>query len=269
MKNLAIIGGGNIGQAIARGLMLNPNVDNNTIHITRRQPERLDAFKAEGIKTGSDNTEAVKNAEVIVLSVQPAQIQSVMEEIAPELDSDKHILCSVATAVGCEELESLSPAGLPVYLVMPNTAAAIGESMTCIATNTRNTKATDIVMETFQKIGRVMRIDDSLMASATVIAACGIAYAMRFIRAASQGGTEIGFHAEEALELAAQTAKGASQLLLSRGLHPEREIDKVTTPMGCTISGLNEMEHRGFSSALIKGIVTSRNKISNMKPVEQ
>jgi pyrroline-5-carboxylate reductase len=112
----------------------------------------------------------------------------------------------------------------------------------------------------FDSLGKAVVIDEALMIPATALCACGIAFFLRAIRAASQGGIEIGFHAEDALLMAAQTARGAASLLVEGGNHPEGEVDKVTTPQGCTISGLNQMEHNGFSSALIKGIVTSAEK---------
>jgi pyrroline-5-carboxylate reductase len=102
------------------------------------------------------------------------------------------------------------------------------------------------------------------MVPATALCASGIAFFLRAIRAASQGGIEIGFHAEDALFMASQTAKGAASLILKSGAHPEGEVDKVTTPMGITISGLNQMEHAGFSSSLIKGIVTSAEKAKHL-----
>jgi pyrroline-5-carboxylate reductase len=120
---------------------------------------------------------------------------------------------------------------------------------------------TKYVTDLFSQLGIAVPIDEKLMDAATVLGACGIAYALRFIRAATQGGIEIGFDSKTASLIAAQTVKGAAELLLKGGLHPEAEIDKVTTPKGCTIAGLNEMEHRGFSSSLIKGIGASYNKI--------
>ncbi len=113
-------------------------------------------------------------------------------------------------------------------------------------------------------MGKTLLIDEEQMIAATALGACGIAFFLRAIRAASQGGIEIGFHSDEALHIAAQTAKGAAALLLNMKNHPEYEIDKVTTPRGCTISGLNQMEHEGFSSAMIKGIVTSAEKASRL-----
>jgi len=116
----------------------------------------------------------------------------------------------------------------------------------------------------FESVGTTMIIDEEQMSAATALCACGTAFFLRSIRAASQGGIEIGFHSDDALAMAAQTAKGAAALLLERGLHPEREIDRVTTPRGATISGLNEMEHQGFSSALIRGITTSAHKVEGL-----
>jgi pyrroline-5-carboxylate reductase len=118
------------------------------------------------------------------------------------------------------------------------------------------------ILDIFNQLGKTVRIDEKLMDAATVLGACGTAFAMRYIRANIQGGIEIGFDAVTASLIAAQTVKGAAELLLKKGAHPEQEIDKVTTPKGCTIAGLNEMEHRGFSSSLIKGLVASYDKIA-------
>ena len=122
-------------------------------------------------------------------------------------------------------------------------------------------KKKDEVKSIFDAIGTTIYIDESLMESATVLGACGIAYVLRFMRAMIQGGIQIGFDAKTASTIVAQTVKGASELLIENKQHPEYEIDKVTTPKGCTIVGLNEMEHNGFSSSLIKGLVASFDKI--------
>jgi pyrroline-5-carboxylate reductase len=113
-------------------------------------------------------------------------------------------------------------------------------------------------------MGQTIFITEEQMTPATALCACGIAFFLRAIRAASQGGVQVGFHAEEAIRLAAQTARGAATLLLNDDTHPEIKIDKVTTPMGVTIAGLNEMEHHGFSSAMIRGIVTSAEKAAKL-----
>jgi pyrroline-5-carboxylate reductase len=158
-------------------------------------------------------------------------------------------------------MESVVGVHIPVFRAMPNTAIAIRESMTCVATKNGEEDHVSDVISIFDNLGKTVVINEELMDAATVLAACGIAFALRFIRAASQGGIEIGFDAATAQTIASQTVRGASDLLIEGGKHPEWEIDKVTTPKGITIAGLNEMEHQGFSSSLIKGILTSFTKI--------
>jgi pyrroline-5-carboxylate reductase len=135
--------------------------------------------------------------------------------------------------------------------------------MTCLAGD-EQTEAMSIAKEIFNCVGETVVIREDQMGSATALAACGIAFFLRSIRAASQGGIQIGFHSEIALKIAAQTARGEPTLLVKTGNHPESENYRVTTPMGCTIAGLNQMEHEGFSSAMIKGIVTSAGKADQL-----
>jgi pyrroline-5-carboxylate reductase len=143
-------------------------------------------------------------------------------------------------------------------------AVSIGESMTCIASDEHGEEALAEARALFDLVGRTLVITEEMVVPATALCACGVAFFLRAIRAASQGGIEIPFHPEEALLLASQTARGAASLLLSEERHPESEIDRVTTPRGCTIAGLNEMEHQGFSSALIKGILLSAEKAEGL-----
>ena len=174
----------------------------------------------------------------------------------------KHLFISVVTGITVEELLHHIGKKIAVVRAMPNTAIAIQESMTCICTRNVSDEQVTYVNDLFTQLGRVVTIDEKLMDAATVLGACGIAYALRFIRANIQGGIEIGFDAATATLIASQTVKGAAELLIQTGRHPEQEIDKVTTPKGCTIAGLNEMEHQGFSSSLIKGISASFDKIN-------
>ncbi len=169
------------------------------------------------------------------------------------------------TGISIAQLKELLPLGVIPFRVMPNTAVALQESMTCIAAPDCTDEQNDLIRELFETLGEVIFMNEELMVAATVLGACGIAFALRFIRAAIQGGVEIGFSSDMAQQIVAQTVKGAAELVLQTGHHPEQEIDKVTTPKGITISGLNEMEHQGFSSALIKGLLTSYNKINNSK----
>jgi len=209
-----------------------------------------------GAKVTSNNKEAIEDADLIILAVLSGQVKAILEEISGAVPPEA-ILASVATGSTVSEIKSIVGEKIKTVLVMPNTAVAIGESMTCLSAAEEDNKALETVKELFDLCGKTMIIPENLMPGATILAACGVAFFMRYIRAASQGGIQVGFHAEEAQIIAAQTARGASKLMLATGNHPEREIDKVTTPMGCTIAGLNEMEHNGLSSALIKGILKS------------
>ncbi|MGQ1787020.1 MULTISPECIES: pyrroline-5-carboxylate reductase [unclassified Saccharicrinis] len=263
-KKIAIIGGGNLGQAIAKGIVNSKIVEASNLTVTRRRKELIQNLKELGINTGSNNKQAAADADIIFLGVKPYQIQQIVEEISSSV-KENTIIISLATGVDSLSIEKYFGKELPVFRAMPNTAIAIGESMTCVSAHNANVEQEKIVLTLFEQVGQAIIIPEELMSSATVLAACGIAYALRFIRAATQGGIEIGFGSDLALQIAAQTVKGAADLLIKAGTHPEEEIDKVTTPRGVTISGLNEMEHQGFSSALIKGLLTSFNKIENGK----
>lgn len=263
MKTIGIIGAGNIGGAIARGFINKGVYDPEAIRISRRKAHLLSEFDDLGTATFTDNAALINHSELLVLAVLPGQAKEVLEAAAPLLEPGKHTLVSVVSAVSVAEIVEWTGNRVPVVRIMPNTAIEFGESMTCIAGN--DPDAEKDIESIFGQAGSTMIIQEKLMPAATILAACGIAFFLRFIRAETQGGIQIGFHAEEAGRIAAQTAKGAAQILLSTGNHPEREIDKVTTPMGCTIAGLNEMEHYGLSSALIKGIITSHAGISDLK----
>jgi pyrroline-5-carboxylate reductase len=262
-NKIAIIGGGNLGTAIAEGLLKSEFSKPSDITITRRNLGELEALKNKGVNITSDNAAAIKNSDVVILAVKPFQIKDVLEGFKTELDPQKHILVSVITGIFIEDMQNAVEKNIPLFRAMPNTAIAIQESMTCISHKGANNTQVDFIKNLFEKLGKVAMIDEKLMDAATVLGACGTAFAMRYIRANIQGGIEIGFSAATASLIAAQTVKGAADLLLLKGAHPEQEIDKVTTPKGCTIAGLNEMEHQGFSSSLIRGVVTSYNKILN------
>lgn len=259
---ITIIGAGNLGTAIAEGLVKANFCKAKDVTITKRNVSTLADIQKTGIVTTSDNKAAVKNADIVLFAVKPFQIQEALKELAKTIQS-KQVIISVITGVSLGDLQLMLPKKNPVFRAMPNTAVAIGESMTCISYANASEAQQQYVQQLFETVGKVTIIEDKLMDAATVLGACGTAYAMRYIRANIQGGIEIGFDSKTASLIAAQTVKGAADLLLQKNTHPEQEIDKVTTPKGCTIAGLNEMEHQGFSSSLIKGIITSYKKIGN------
>lgn len=261
-KRVGIIGGGNLGIAIAEGLVKSCFIQPEHILITRRNIAAIRHLEQKGILVSDNNVEAVTYADVIILAVKPFQVAEVLERIKPSL-TENHVVVSVVTGVTVEMLRQYAGEKVSLVRAMPNTAIAIQESMTCLCFDAITTERLEYVQELFSQLGKVVVIDEKLMDAATVLGACGIAYALRYIRANIQGGIEIGFDAATASLIAAQTVKGAAELLIKTGRHPEQEIDKVTTPKGCTIAGLNEMEHQGFSSSLIKGISASFDKINH------
>ncbi len=263
-KKVAILGGGNMGVAIANGMVASGKYLPADITLTRRNLLSLDPMAEKGFKVSNDNAKAVYEADIIILSMLPQQLDNVLDTITMNVDAQRHLFVSIVTGVNIADIVSRLGKAVQVIRAMPNTAIAIQQSMTCIASSQASEENRVLVRNIFDAVGETVEIEEELMTSATALCACGIAFFLRSIRAATQGGTEIGFHAADALRMAAQTAKGAASLLLHFNSHPENEIDKVTSPKGCTIAGLNEMEHHGFSSALIKGIKTSSNKAEQL-----
>jgi len=260
-KKIAIIGGGNLGTAIAEGLLKSKFSKPSDITVTKRKIETLEKLKEKGVKITSENAQAVRNSQLVILAVKPYQVSDVLNSFKNQL-SEKHVLISVVTGVLIADINEIIEKKIPIFRAMPNTAISIQQSMTCISYTNAHDEEIDLVEKIFSTLGKAVVIDEKLMEAATILGACGTAYAMRFIRASIQGGIEIGFDVATANLIVEQTVKGAAELLLQKRTHPEQEIDKVTTPKGCTIAGLNEMEHQGFSSSLIKGISVSYNKIA-------
>lgn len=261
-KRVAIVGAGNIGRAIAQGLVASGGFAPQEVALTRRRTDLLAPLAAEGFGVGGDNVAAVRGARIAVLAVEPRQADGVLEELAPLFVEGGPVFVSVVTGLHTARIrEALGPRAT-VVRAMPNTAIALRESMTCLAA--AGGGGLEEARGLFDALGRTAVIPEELMDAATALVACGVAFFLRAVRAASQGGIEIGFHADDALLMAAQTARGAASLLLSGHGHPEAEIDRVTTPRGCTIAGLNQMEHEGFSSAMIKGITVAADKASRL-----
>lgn len=260
---IAIIGTGNLGKSIAKGLITTDAI--TSLYLTKRNLKSLTDFEGyNNVVLTSDNVEAVKNSDIIIFAVQPAHFEGVLNSIKSEL-TEKHVLISTITGFSIEKMESVVGTDQFIVRAMPNTAIAVGKSMTCICANEKGTDRVRIAEAIFNRLGTSIIIQESLMQAATVVCASGIAFWMRLIRATTQAAIQLGFEANEAQELAMHTCEGAANLLITNGNHPEQEIDKVTTPKGCTIEGLNEMEHKGLSSSLIQGMVSSFNKINSIK----
>ena len=259
-----IIGGGNIGLALAEGLIQASICQAGEIIITKRTAATLEGLQGKGFLTSLDNAEAIKGADAIFICVLPQQLDMALSQLQASIDLEKQLVVSVVTGAHTQVFRDKLGADLRIVRAMPNTAMKVGASMTCLSAVNATEKDKEIVQNIFDTMGQCLWITEDMMSAATALCACGIAFFLRTIRAASQGGVEIGFHAHDALKIATQTAFGAAKLLIANGTHPEEEIDKVTSPKGCTIAGLNEMEHQGLSSAFIKGIKLSANIANNL-----
>ena len=260
MEKIGIIGCGNLGLSLLKGFR--KQYPQAQLFGTRRTISELVDLGDEKTHFTSNNKDVIEQCDYLIVALKPYMILSFFQEHKDLFDTKRHTIISVATGITLSEIkEALNIHEISLYRGMPNTAADVQESMTALSGTTDPLNRKNEVSELFGAIGGIVWIDEQLMESATILGACGIAYVLRFIRAMIQGGIEVGFDAKTANKIVSQTVKGAAQLLIQNGLHPEEEIDKVTTPKGCTIVGLNEMEHSGFSSALIKGIVTSYQKI--------
>jgi pyrroline-5-carboxylate reductase len=259
---IAILGAGNIGTSLAKGLIRSGLCGAGDIILTDKRESQLSLLRDSGFESTDDNKAAVNKADIIVVAVKPQQFSVLSEEIRESV-SPGQIVVSTVTGVTHSDIESVF-GKIPNVRIMPNIALEICQSITCISFSGTSDTRKELIISIFEKMGKVMEIPEDLMSAATVVGACGIAFALRFMRAMSQGGIEIGFNSELSHLITAQTIKGAAGLILETTHHPEMEIDKVTTPQGITISGLNEMEHQGLSSAVIRGLTTSYNKLENM-----
>lgn len=250
MKKIAILGAGNMGGAVAIGLhRLAKEV---SLTVTTAHASTLEKYAAQGINASLDNVAAAGWADVVILGVKPWLVQSVLEQVKPAL-SGKVLLSLAAGIPSAQMAEWLSGTGIQAaYTVIPNLAAEIGESMTFASAILG--KADDLVKSLFDQVGKTLIVDERQLQAGMMVASCGTAFALRYARAAMEGGVQLGLYPHEALEAVYQTMKGAVDLAGSRGAHPEAEIDRVTTPGGITIRGLNAMEEAGFTSAVIAGL---------------
>lgn len=260
---IAIIGTGNLGRSIAKGLIINNAI--TSLYLTKRNLEEIKDLEGyENVYLTSDNSEAIKNSDILIFAVQPAHFERILEE-NKNLLTEKHVLVSTITGYSLQKIEQTVGTNQFVIRAMPNTAIAVGKSMTCICSNEKGKERIKVAEAIFDRLGTSIVIPEKQMQAATVVCASGVAFWMRLIRATTQAAIQLGFDAKEAQELAMYTCEGAANLLITTGNHPEQEIDKVTTPKGCTIEGLNAMEHKGLSSSLIQGMVASFQKINSIK----
>lgn len=251
---ITVIGAGAMGGAIARGLVESGAFSPSDITVSNPSPARLEPLAALGINVTSDNVAAVSAASCVIVAVKPWNLPGVAAEILPALPAGCTDLCCVVAGVSAADLSAMFPGPYSLTIAMPNTAVALRKSMTFLVAARGEASRIDSL---FACLGTSRVIPERLLPGAMALASCGIAYALRYVRAASEGGVQLGFRASEAQEIVAATLEGACALLSLPGAHAEAEIDKVTTPGGLTIRGLNAMERAGFTSAVIDGLIAS------------
>lgn len=262
---IAIIGAGNMGSAIARGLARSRQVQPEDITVSNPSQGKLDALQADipGLDTTPSNVKAAGDADIVILAVKPW----VLDEVLMELPwRDGQMLASVVAGRSIQTIASIltikyereQMPNLTYFRIVPNTAAAIGQSMTLISSMAANPKQQQLMLDLLNPLGPTMLVPEDKLPAATALASCGTAYAMRYIQAATQAGIELGLNPQDALQMVTQCVMGAAALLQDNpDAHPATEIEKVCTPGGYTIRGINELEHAGFASAIIRAIKAS------------
>jgi len=263
---LTIIGSGNMGSAIVRGLIQGSVFKPEDITVVDIQQAPLDALKNDcpALNVVLENFDSVAGADIILLAVKPWLIDDVISDIKFRMDYSRQLLVSIAAGISIKDIEnSLTKypdmEDLPViFRVVPNTAIAVRQSMTLISSQRASSEQENLLLKIFNEMGNAVLVDESKIAAGTALTSCGIAYLFRYVHAATSAGVEMGLYPKEAKNMIINTMLGAAELLKATGQHPEAEIDKVTTPGGLTIKGLNELEANGFSDAIIKAMKASR-----------
>lgn len=255
MNSIAIIGAGNMGAAIARGLARN----NYDVRVSNPSAPKLERLQAEcpGITTTLQNCVAVRDAAIVILAVRPDRVREVLAEIHADLATDT-LVVALSPAFTLADLNECMPDGTYAARLMPNTAIAVGQSMSFIAYAANVPEDIRARLTTaIGLLGSTAVIAEHLMGAATALCSCGLAFALRYVRASVEGAVQLGIAPADATRYVAATLSGAAAMLDTDGMHPEAEIDRVTTPGGTTIRGLNAMEAAGFTNAVIQGLLAS------------
>ena len=259
---VAVIGGGNIGSSVAKGLIKSGRVKPENMIVTNISLEVIEPLREElNVRITTDNRLAIRESDVIIVALKPYIGPRVLADLKDCFETGRHILISFISGKTIAELKAIV-GNIPLFRVMPNTAAEFCESVIAIAQEGETAEHAERIRYLFGKMGLCMEVPEVLMPAVTVLASCGTAFALRFMRAMAQGGIEIGFSSTQAHQIASQVMLGAAKLILQTQHHPEREIDKVCTPKGVTITAINTMEHNGFSSSVIKGITAGYELVS-------
>lgn len=262
---VAVVGAGKIGTILMQAMVQKGLLSKTLIHATVQHPEKAEALNNElGIEVGTNNLEAVRNSQIVLVCVKPQTVAQVMEEIAPVATPDK-IIISVAASVPTDYMEKRLSAEVPVIRAMPNTPAMLGAGMSAICKGKYAThEDVELARKLFETVGRTVVVDEKHMDAITGLSASGPAFIYIILESLAEAGVKVGLPRDLATELAAQTALGASRMVLETGHHPALLKDAVTTPAGCTIDGILELEEGKLRVTLIKAVVKAAQRAKEL-----
>ena len=264
-KKLAVLGAGKLGGILLRAYLKQGLFAAKRVTATVKHGEKATALAKElGVSVTNDNRKAVKDAEIILLGVKPQVVGEILKEIAPEL-SEKTLVISVAASVPTGYIEQHLGKNVPVVRAMPNTPASVGTGMTGICSGAfARPEHLEIARAMFDAVGRTVAVDEKNMDAVTALSASGPAYAYIILESLAEAGVKVGLPRDVATLLAAQTMKGAASVVLETGDHPALLKDAVTTPAGCTIDGIMELEEGKLRVTLIKAVVKATQRASEL-----
>ena len=257
MKRIAIMGAGNMGGALARGFAANLSEEEFEIRVSNPSVAKLELLHSDfpRIQTFTDNMACAENADIIVIAVKPWIEESVLRQLEGiSAIGSGTVVISLVAGDSFDNIRKYVGDGPEVFLAIPNTAVSVCKGMTFVSTDRDDKEAGRLVSRIFDAVGMTEIVPLRMLNGGMAVASCGIAFMMRFLRAMTEGGVELGLYPATALRAAAQTMLGASELIEKGGGHPEAEVDKVTTAGGLTIRGLNAMEEAGFTGSVLKGL---------------
>jgi pyrroline-5-carboxylate reductase len=271
-KKLAVLGAGKLGGILLRAYLKQGLFSSNRVTATVKHAERAAALAKElGIAVTTDNCEAVKGADILLLTTKPQTVGEVLQEIAPEIGADV-LVVSVAASVptGFVEQQLAAASGdkddnVAVVRAMPNTPAAVDCGMTAICGGSHATSdQLEIARSMFDAVGRTIVLDEKHMDAVTGLSASGPAFAYIILESLAEAGVKVGLPRDVATLLAAQTMKGAASVVLETGDHPALLKDAVTTPAGCTIDGILELEEGKLRVTLVKAVVKATTRAGEL-----
>ena len=268
---IAVIGAGNIGRALIGGLLNGHELNPDQIRATRRNPAMLEVLQEQfsGIRTGTDNVAAVRDATVVVLATKPQVALQVIEEVRAEVRDDV-VVVSVLAGLTTDVLKRAFGRDLAIVRTMPNTPMLVDEGATAIAGGAFSTdEHVEIVRRMFEAVGMVEVVPEYLLDAVTGLSGSGPAYVYMFIEALTDAGVKQGLPRPTAFRLAAQTVFGAAKLVKDTGKHPAILRDEVTTPGGTAIAAVAELESHGLRTMLINAVATATARSQELRDLSE